>query len=150
MCVNIGHGEERVINAIKEQVERLAYVTPFMTTEPCAKLHRPLAELTLGNLKKSFFTSGGAEANENAVKIARMVTKRHKILTRYRSYHGVTAGVVILTDDPHRWEDAVTEKQMQSRGCEFLTVRDGKIVRWDCTSNAWEVGGGPSHPSFRE
>lgn len=103
MCVNIGHGDERVINAIREQTERLAYVTPFMTTEPRAKLHRLLAEITPGNLKKSFLTLGGAEANENAVKIARMVTKRHKILARYRSYHGATAGAVTLTGDPRRW-----------------------------------------------
>src|SRR5271154_5345503 len=63
MCVNIGHGDERVLAAIHAQLENLAYVTPFVTTEPRAILHKTLAELTPGDLNRSFFTLGGADAN---------------------------------------------------------------------------------------
>jgi taurine--2-oxoglutarate transaminase len=103
MCVNIGHGDERVIAAIRAQLDQLAYVTPFITTEPRAILHKTLAEITPGDLNRSFFTLGGADANENAIKIARLVTGRHKIIARYRSYHGATAGAITLTGDPRRW-----------------------------------------------
>src|SRR5215208_5637812 len=103
MSVNIGHGDERVIRAIQEQVARLAYVAPSLTTAPRALLGAKLAELAPGDLDVFFFTSGGAEANENAIKIARQVTGRHKILARYRSYHGATGGAIALTGDPRRW-----------------------------------------------
>jgi taurine--2-oxoglutarate transaminase len=103
MCVNIGHGDERVINAIKEQATTLAYANPFMATEPRAKLGAKLAELTPGEIDAFFFTNGGAEANENAIRIARLFTGRHKIGARYRSYHGGTAGALTLTGDPRRW-----------------------------------------------
>src|SRR5512140_2500270 len=103
MCVNIGHGHPRVIRAIQEQAETLAYANPFMATEPRARLGAKLAEITPGDIDAFFFTNGGAEANENAVKIARMYTGRQKILARYRSYHGGTAGAVTLTGDPRRW-----------------------------------------------
>jgi taurine--2-oxoglutarate transaminase len=103
MCVNIGHGDERVINAIKEQASTLAYANPFMATEVRAKLGVKLAELTPGDIDAFFFTNGGAEANENAIRIARLFTGRHKIGARYRSYHGGTAGALTLTGDPRRW-----------------------------------------------
>src|SRR3954447_314732 len=103
MCVNIGHGDERVINAIKAQAETLAYANPFMATEVRARLGEKLAQLTPGDIDAFFFTNGGAEANENAIKLARMFTGRHKILARYRSYHGATAGAMTLTGDPRRW-----------------------------------------------
>ncbi|HEY0736313.1 MAG TPA: aminotransferase class III-fold pyridoxal phosphate-dependent enzyme [Herpetosiphonaceae bacterium] len=104
MCVNIGHGDERVLNAIKAQIDQLCYVAPGVaTTAPRAELGRLLQEITPGNLSKAFFTNGGAEAAENAIKIARMVTGRHKIIARYRSYHGATAGSITLTGDPRRW-----------------------------------------------
>src|SRR6266542_46761 len=103
MCVNIGHGDERVVRAIQEQVARLAYANPFMATEPRARLGAKLAEITPGDIDVFFFTNGGAEANENAIKLARMATGRHKILARYRSYHGATAGAITLTGDPRRW-----------------------------------------------
>jgi taurine---2-oxoglutarate transaminase len=104
MCVNIGHGDERVINAVKAQMDTLCYVAPTAATTPIrAELGRLLQEITPGNLAKAFFTNGGAEANENAIKIARMVTGRHKIIARYRSYHGGTAGAMTLTGDPRRW-----------------------------------------------
>jgi taurine---2-oxoglutarate transaminase len=103
MSVNIGHGDERVINAIKEQAETLCYANPFMATEARARLGAKLAEITPGDIDTFFFTNGGADANENAIKLARFFTGRHKIIARYRSYHGATAGAISLTGDPRRW-----------------------------------------------
>jgi taurine--2-oxoglutarate transaminase len=106
MCVNIGHGDERVIKAIAEQAKQLPFAGPPMATRPRAILGKMLSEITPGNLNRFLFTLGGAEANENAIKIARAYTGRHKILARYRSYHGATAGAMALTGDPRRlaWE----------------------------------------------
>src|ERR1051325_7762076 len=103
MCVNIGHGDDRVVRAIQEQAAVLPYANPFMATEVRARLSVKLAELTPGDIDAFFFTNGGAEANENALRIARMFTGGHKIGARYRSYHGGTAGVLTLTGDPRRW-----------------------------------------------
>jgi taurine--2-oxoglutarate transaminase len=103
MCVNIGHGDPRVVRAIQEQAAVLPYANPFMATEPRARLGAKLAALTPGDIDVFFFTNGGAEANENALKIARLATGRHKILARYRSYHGATGGSMTLTGDPRRW-----------------------------------------------
>lgn len=103
MSVNIGHGDQRVIDAIKRQADTLPYASPYMATEPRARLSKLLAEIAPGDLNKAFFTLGGAEANENAIKIARMVTGRHKVVVRYRSYHGGTAGAATLTGDPRRF-----------------------------------------------
>ena len=103
MCVNIGHGDERVIRAIAEQAATLAYANPFMATEPRARLGAKLAAIAPGDIDVFFFTNGGADANENAIKVARAYTGRHKILARYRSYHGGTAGAMALTGDPRRW-----------------------------------------------
>src|SRR5512134_2275387 len=103
MCVNIGHGDERVVRAIQRQAETLAYASPFMATEPRARLGAKLASIAPGDIDTFFFTNGGADANENAIKLARFATGRHKILARYRSYHGATAGAVSLTGDPRRW-----------------------------------------------
>ncbi len=103
MCVNAGHGDPRIVDAIKRQAEQLPYVSPFMATEVRARLGAKLAELLPGDIDKVFFTLGGAEANENAIKIARVVTGRQKILARYRSYHGSTAGAIAATGDPRRW-----------------------------------------------
>lgn len=104
MCVNIGHGDERVVAAIQRQAATLAYANPFMATEPRARLGEKLAAITPGDIDTFFFTNGGAEANENAIKLARCMTGRHKILARYRSYHGATAGSMSLTGDPRRWQ----------------------------------------------
>ncbi|HET7209447.1 MAG TPA: aminotransferase class III-fold pyridoxal phosphate-dependent enzyme [Terriglobales bacterium] len=103
MSVNIGHGDERVIEAIAEQARSLAYANPFMAHEPRARLGAKLAEITPGDIDTFFFTNGGAEATENAIKLARFFTGRHKIISRYRSYHGATAGSISLTGDPRRW-----------------------------------------------
>jgi taurine--2-oxoglutarate transaminase len=101
--VSIGHGHPKVIAAIKEQAEQLCTIGPPMASESRSTLGRLLAEVTPGNLKMSFFTNGGAEANENAIKLARWYTGRHKIVARYRSYHGATGGAITLTGDPRRW-----------------------------------------------
>jgi taurine--2-oxoglutarate transaminase len=103
MCVNIGHGDERVIRAIAQQAETLAYANPFMATEARARLGRKLAEICPGDIDVFFFTNGGAEANENAIKLARAYTGRHKVMSFYRSYHGGTSGAMMLTGDPRRW-----------------------------------------------
>jgi taurine--2-oxoglutarate transaminase len=103
MSVNIGHGDQRVIDAISQQAATLAYANPFMATEVRARLGAKLAEITPGDIDTFFFTNGGAEATENAIKIARFFTGRHKILARYRSYHGATAGSISLTGEPRRW-----------------------------------------------
>jgi len=103
MCSNIGHGDPRVVEAIAEQARDLVFAGPGMATRPRAALGRLLAEITPGDLNTFLYTLGGAEANENAVKLARAYTGRHKILTRYRSYHGATAGAMALTGDPRRW-----------------------------------------------
>ena len=91
MCVNIGHGERRVIDAIKRQADELVYAGPGMATPVRARVGKMLAELTPGDLNRFFFTLGGAEANENAMRIAKMVSGRQKIMVRYRSYHGSTS-----------------------------------------------------------
>ena len=106
MCVNIGHGNQRVIDAIVAQARQLPYAAPGMATRPRAILGKLLSEITPGEISRFMFTLGGADANENAVKLARGYTGRHKILTRYRSYHGASAGAMALTGDPrrHPWE----------------------------------------------
>src|ERR671936_3106652 len=88
MGVNIGHGDKRIADAIARQAERLPYISPFMAYETRARLGEKLASLWPGDLEKSFFTLGGAEANENAIRIAKAFTGRQKVLARYRSYHG--------------------------------------------------------------
>jgi taurine--2-oxoglutarate transaminase len=102
MNTNIGHQHPKVVKAIQDQAAKLCFVHPGNTTEVRGLLGRKLAEVTPGNLKKTFFTLGGAEANENAIKIARFYTGRHKILARYRSYHGATHGAIALTGDYRR------------------------------------------------
>jgi len=103
MSVNIGHGDARVTQAIKSQADKLVYANPYMATEPRAQLGRMLAEIAPGDMDKVFFTLGGAESNEYAIRIARQVTGRQKIIVRYRSYHGATAGSATLTGDPRRF-----------------------------------------------
>ena len=101
--VSIGHQHPKVIAAIKEQADRLCTIGPPMASESRSRLGRLLAEVTPGDLTMSFFTNGGAEANENAIKLARWYTGRHKVIARYRSYHGATGGAITLTGDPRRW-----------------------------------------------
>ena len=103
MGVNIGHGDKRVIDAITKQGEKLPYITPFAVYETRALLGKKLSTLWPGELEKTFFTLGGAEANENAIRMAKAFTGRSKVMVRYRSYHGATYLTANLTGDPRRW-----------------------------------------------
>jgi taurine--2-oxoglutarate transaminase len=103
MNVNIGHGNQRITEAVARQMQELSYVYPGMTTEVRGLLGKKLAEITPGNLTKSFFTLGGAEAVENAIKLSRIYTKRHKIIGHYRSYHGATYGAMSAGGDPRKF-----------------------------------------------
>jgi len=103
MSINIGHGNKRVADAIAEQANKLAFAAPQFATEVRGRLGELLAEVTPGDLKKFFFTLGGAEANENALRMARTVTGRQKVMAYHRSYHGATAGAISATGDPRRW-----------------------------------------------
>jgi taurine--2-oxoglutarate transaminase len=106
MCVNIGHGDERVIQAIIDQAKELPFAGPGMATKPRAMLGKELARIVPKGITKFLYTLGGSDANENAIKFARAHTGKSKILTRYRSYHGATYGSMALTGDPrrHMWE----------------------------------------------
>ena len=101
--VSIGHQHPKLVAAIKEQADRLCTIGPPMANDRRSELARLMAEVMPGDLNHSFFTNGGAEANENAIKVARWVTGRHKVIARYRSYHGATGGAITLTGDPRRW-----------------------------------------------
>ena len=103
MCVNLGHKNTRVIEAIAQQARELCYVTPGYATSARARLSEKLLEVLPEGINKFFFATSGTEANEAAFKIARMVTGKNKIISRYRSYHGSTAGSLAATGDPRRW-----------------------------------------------
>ena len=103
MSVLIGHGHPKVIAAMKAQLDELIFVYPQTATAVRARVGKLLSEVVPGHLNQFFFTLGGAEANENAVRAARLYTGRHKILARYRSYHGGTHLTLSLTGDPRRW-----------------------------------------------
>lgn len=103
MCVTLGHKNPAVVKAIQDQAEKLAFIGPGYATEVRAALTRLLIEVLPEGLEKYFFTTSGTEANEAAFKIARMVTGKTKIISRYRSYHGSTMGAIAATGDPRRW-----------------------------------------------
>lgn len=100
MNVNIGHGDQRITEAVVRQMQEVSYVHPGMTTEARAELGRKLSEVAPGTLNRTFFTNGGTEAIEHAIKLARMYTGRHKIITLYQSYHGATYGALSAGGDP--------------------------------------------------
>jgi taurine--2-oxoglutarate transaminase len=101
--LNIGHGNRKVIEAIKTQAEKLAFAGPSFAVDVKSTLAKRIIEKAPDNMGKVFFTLGGADANENAIKMARMVTGRHKIMSRYRSYHGATYGAANLTGEPRKY-----------------------------------------------
>ncbi len=130
MNVNIGHGNQRITKAVANQMGKLSYVYPGMATEVRGALGKKLAEITPGNLTKSFFTLGGAEAIENAIKLARIYTGRHKIISHYRSYHGATYGAIAVGGDPRKFDvDSQT-------GNNFVHVENPYAYRcpWNSTS----------------
>jgi taurine--2-oxoglutarate transaminase len=103
MCVMLGHKNQAVVQAIADQAKRLPFIGPGFTTDVRAELAKLLLEVLPNGLNKFFFTTSGTEANEAAFKIARMVTGKTKIISRYRSYHGSTMGSIAATGDPRRW-----------------------------------------------
>ena len=105
---NIGHQHPRVVAAVQEQAAKLCTVAPQHANAARSEAARLIAEHTPGDLNKIFFTNGGADANEHAVRMARLHTGRYKVLTRYRSYHGGTDTAINLTGDPRRWRPTTT------------------------------------------
>ena len=106
--VNIGHQHPRLVEAIQRQAAALCTVGPMFANDKRGEAARLIAELAPGDLNRVFFTNGGAEANENAVRLARLHTGRHKVLSTYRSYHGATATAITATGDPRRWPNEPT------------------------------------------
>jgi taurine--2-oxoglutarate transaminase len=104
MNANVGHGHPKVIEAIKKQAEQLTFVTCAMATDVRGELGKKLAEITPGDLKKTLFTLSGSDSIENAIKLARLYTGRHKIITHYRSYHGATYGAFSAGGDPRKFQ----------------------------------------------
>ena len=102
MNVNVGHGRQEVANAVQEQMKHISYVAPSFSTDIRGALGKKIAEITPGNLTKTFFTLGGAEAIDNAIKLARHYTGRHKIVCQYRAYHGATIGAISSGGDPRK------------------------------------------------
>ncbi len=103
MSVLIGHSHPKVVAAMKKACDGLLYIYPQTATEARARFSKRLAELMPGDINTFFYTLGGAEANENAIRAAKLYTGRQKILARYRSYHGGTNATMQLTGDPRRW-----------------------------------------------
>ena len=102
MNVNIGHGDQRITNAVMKQMQEVSYVTPSCVTKARGELGKKLASICPEGLNKAFFTLCGATSIENAIKLARLYTGRHKIIARYQSYHGSTYGVMSAGGDPRK------------------------------------------------
>ncbi|HMQ08192.1 MAG TPA: aminotransferase class III-fold pyridoxal phosphate-dependent enzyme [Saprospiraceae bacterium] len=135
MNVNIGHGNQRITEAVSRQMKNLSYVYPGMVTEARGQLGKKLAEITPGNLTKTFFTLGGAEAIENAIKIARMYTGRPKIISQYMSYHGATYGAISSGGDPRRHAVDI------SAAPHFVRIENPYFYRCPWKSSSIEVCG---------
>ncbi|MBN4061739.1 MAG: aspartate aminotransferase family protein [Flavobacteriales bacterium] len=130
MSVNIGHGHPKVKEAVLKQMDEVSYVFPGMATKVRGNLGKKLAEITPGNLNRTFFTLGGAEAIENAIKLARVYTGRHKIIAQYRSYHGATMAAITAGGDPRKF--AVDSQQLPN----IIHVENPYFYRcpWDTDS----------------
>ena len=125
MNVNIGHGDQRITEAVVKQMQEVAYVTPSCVTKVRGDLGKKLAEICPGDLNKAFFTLCGATSIENAIKLARLYTGRHKILSRYQSYHGASIGAISASGDPRRI--AVDAQQAPN----FVHFDLPYLYRWD-------------------
>lgn len=125
MNVNIGHGDQRVTNAVVKQMQEVAYVTPSCVTKARGELGKKLAEICPGDLNKAFFTLGGADTIENAIKLARLYTGKHKILSRYKSYHGSTNAAMSVSGDPRKLP--VDSQQATN----FVHFEIPYLYRWD-------------------
>ena len=102
MNVNIGHSNQRVTKAVTDQMQQVSYVTPSCVTEVRGELGKKLSEISPGNLTKTLFTVCGATAIENAIKLARLYTGKHKIIARYRAFHGASYGAMTAGGDPRK------------------------------------------------
>lgn len=125
MNVNIGHGDQRITDAVVKQMQQVSYVTPSCITEVRGVLAKKLAEICPGDLNKAFFTLCGASTIENAIKVARLHTGRHKILTRYQSYHGSSYGAMSAGGDPRKL--AVDSQQAPN----FVHFEIPDTYRWE-------------------
>ena len=131
MSVHIGHGHPKVLEAIGRQASELIYTWPGSATAVRARVGKLLSEIVPGDINTFFFTLGGAEANENAVRAARLYTGRQKIITRYRSYHGGTNLTMQLTGDPRRWAN-------EPGGPGFVKVMDPEPYNYSFGDNEQE------------
>ena len=125
MNVNIGHGNQRITDAVVKQMQELSYVTPSCATKVRGELGKKLAEICPGDLNKAFFTLCGASAIENSIKLARLYTGRHKIITRYQSYHGASIGAMAASGDPRRLP--VDAQQAPN----FVHIDIPNLYRWE-------------------
>ena len=132
MNMNIGHGRTEVTDAVVRQMDEISYVFPGAVTNPKGELGKKLAQIAPGNLNKTFFTLGGADAIDNAIKIARTYTGRHKIITQYRSYHGATYGAVSAGGDPRKL--AIDSQQAPN----FVHIENPYFYRCPWNSNDLE------------
>ncbi len=132
MNVNIGHGNPKVRDAVVKQMDAVSYVYPGAATKARGDLGKKLAEIAPGSLNKTFFTLGGAEAIENAIKLARVYTGRHKIIAQYRSYHGATYGAFSAGGDPRKF--AVDSQQVPN----IIHVENPYFYRCPWHSNTLE------------
>ena len=135
MNVNIGHGDQRITEAVTRQMKNISFIYPGAITEVRGELGKKIAELTPGNLTKTFFTNGGTEAIENAIKVARLYTGRTKIICQYRAYHGATYGAMSAGGDPRR--HAVDAQQAPG----FVHVENPYFYRCPWNSNSMEECG---------
>ena len=135
MNVNIGHGRKEIAEAVYKQMQEISFVAPSNATEIRGKLGAKIAEITPGNLSKTFFTLGGAEANDNAIKLARLYTGRHKVITHYRSYHGATLATISAGGDPRKL--AVDASQLPN----IVHVENPYYYRCPWYSNSFEECG---------
>lgn len=132
MNVNIGHGNHKVRDAVYKQMSEVSYVYPGMVTKARGDLGKKLAEIAPGKLKKSFFTLGGSEAIENAIKIARVYTGRHKIISQYQSFHGATYAAASVGGDPRK--HAIDSQAAPN----FIHVENPYFYRCPWNSKTWE------------
>ncbi|MGJ0184763.1 aspartate aminotransferase family protein [Corynebacterium glyciniphilum] len=109
---NLGHQHPRLVSAIKDQADRLVTVAPAFANDARSQLAAMIAAVAPGDLNHVFFTNGGAEANENAVRMARVHTGRRKVMSMYRSYHGSTSTAISMTGDPRRWANEPSDSSV--------------------------------------
>jgi taurine--2-oxoglutarate transaminase len=138
MNVNIGHGHPKVTEAVTKQMNEVSYVHPGMITEARGKLGKKLAEITPGTLNRTFFTNGGTEAIEHAIKLARLNTGRHKIITLYQSYHGATYGALSAGGDPrgHAHDSQGVPNIIHVENPYFYRCPWNSITAEECAENA--------------